>query len=72
MILQAVLLGDVEVVGPTLVLSHPDVPRPGGGAGGGVDVNVDGDTLWTGRHPHVLPGVVATDDRRRGEPGHSN
>ena len=36
MILQAVLLWSPEV--PTLVLSDSDVPGPGGGAGGGVDV----------------------------------
>ena len=72
MILQAVLLGDVEVVGPTLVLSHPDVPEPGGGGGGRVDVNVDGNAGGTGGYPHVLSGIVATDDWRGSKPGHSN
>ena len=67
MILQTVLLGYDEVVIPTLVLSHLDVPGPGGGGGGGVDVDVDGDTGGTGRHPHVLAGVVATDDWRSSE-----
>ena len=71
-VLQAVLLGDDEVVVPALVLSHLDVPGPGGGGGGGVDVDVDGDTGGAGRHPHVLPRVVAADDRRGGEPGNSN
>ena len=72
MILQAVLLGDDEVVIPALVLGHLDVPGPGGGGGGGVDVQGDGHTCGTGRHPHVLPGVVATDDRRGGEPGNTD
>ena len=72
MILQAVILWYLEVVIPARVLRHLDVPRPGGGGGGGVDVNVDGDTGGTGGHPHVLPGVVATDDRRGGEAGNSN
>ena len=72
MILEAVLLWYDEVVIPTLVLSHSDVPGPGGGGGGGVDVEGDGDTGGTGRDPHVLPGVVATDDRGRVEPGNSD
>ena len=72
MILQAVLLGDVEVVVPTLVLSDSDVPGPGGGGGGRVDVNVDGNTGGTGGYPHVLPGIVATDDWRGSKAGHSN
>ena len=72
MILETVLLWYLEVVIPTLVLSDSDVPGPGGGGGGGVDVNVDGDTGGTGRHPHVLAGVVATDGGRGSEPGHSN
>ena len=72
-VLQAVLLGDVEVVIPALVLGHLDVPGPGGGGGGGgVDVQGDGHTGGAGRHPHVLPGVVATDDRRGGEPGNTD
>ena len=71
-VLQAVLLGDDEVVVPALVLSHLDVPGPGGGGGGGVDVDVDGHTVVTGGDPHVLSGVVATDDWRRRETGCSN
>ena len=65
MVLETVLLRSHEVA--TLVLSHPDVPLPGGGGGGGVDVQVDGHTGGTGRHPHVLPSVVATDDWGSGE-----
>ena len=70
MILQAVLLRSDET--PTLVLSDSDVPGPGAGGAGGVDVEGDGDTGGTGRHPHVLPGVVATDDGGRVEPGNSD
>ena len=70
MILETVLLRSHEVA--TLVLCDSDVPGPGGGGGGGVDVDVDGDTGGTGRHPHVLPGVVATDGGRGSEHGHSN
>ena len=70
MILQAVLLRSDET--PTLVLSDSDVPGPGGGGGGGVDIYGGGHTGVTGGHEHVLPGVVATDDRRRGKPGNSN
>ena len=66
MILQAVLLWGPEVA--TLVLSDSDVPGPRGGGRGGVDVDVDGDTVVTGGHPHVLSGVVATDDRWGVEP----
>ena len=72
MILQAVVLGYLQVVVPALVLGDLDVPGPGGGGGGGVDVQVDGDAGGTGGHPHVLPGVVATDDWRGGEPGNSD
>ena len=67
-VLQAVLLWYLEVVIPTLVLSDSDVPGPGEGGGGGVDVDVDGHTAGTDGHPHVLPGVVATDDWWGGEP----
>ena len=72
MILEAVLLRYLEVVVPALVLRHLDVPGPGGGGGGGVDVEGDGHTGGAGGHPHVLPGVVATDDRGRVEPGNSD
>ena len=58
MVLETVLLRGVEVA--TLILGHSDAPFPGGGGGGGVDVKGDGDTGITGRHPHVLPRVVAT------------
>ena len=51
MVLQAVLLGDDEVVVPALVLRHLDVPRPRGGGGGRVDVEGDGHTGGTGGHP---------------------
>ena len=70
MILEAVLLRSPEVA--ALVLRHLDVPGPGGRGGGGVDVEGDGDTGVTGWDPHVLPGVVATDDRGRVEPGNSD
>ena len=59
-ILETVLLRSHEV--PTLVLSHLDVPGPGGGGGGRVDVDVDGHARVTGGDPHVLSGIVATDD----------
>ena len=72
MILEAVFLWHDEVVIPTLVLSDSDVPGPGGGGGGGVDVDGDGDTGGTGWHPHVLPGVVATDDWRGSETRHTD
>ena len=71
-VLQAVLLWYLEVVISTLVLSDSDVPGPGDGAGGGVDVYVDGDTGGTGGHPHVLAGVIATDDWRGGGPRNSD
>ena len=65
MVLETVLRRSHEVA--ALVLRHLDVPGPGGGGGGGVDVQVDGHTGGTGRHPHVLPGVVATDHWRSRE-----
>ena len=67
MILETVLLRSHEV--PTLVLSDFDVPLPGGGRGGGVDVQGDGHTGVTGRHPHVLAGIVTTNNRRGAKPG---
>ena len=70
MVLETVLLWSHEVA--TLVLSHSHVPGPGGGGAGGVDVQCDGHTGVTGWHPHVLPSVVATDDRRVGEPGNTD
>ena len=66
MILETVVLRSNEVA--TLVLTDFDVPGPGGGGGGGVDVQLDLHTGVTGGHPHVLPGVVATDDRWGGKP----
>ena len=66
MILQAVPFRSHEV--PTLVLSDFDVPLPGGGRGGGVDVQGDGDTGVTGGHPHVLASDVATNNRRWAKP----
>ena len=71
-VLQAVLLGDDEVVVPALVLSHLDVPGPGGGGGGRVDINVDGHTGGTGGDEHVLPGVVAADYWGRREARHTD
>ena len=70
MILQTVLLRSPEVA--ALVLGHLDVPGPGGGGGEGVDVQGDGHTGGTGGDPHVLPSVVATDDRRGGGPRDSD
>ena len=69
-VLQTLLLRSHEVA--TLVLRHLHVPGPGGGGDGGVDVQCDGHTGVAGRHPHVLPGVVATDDGRGGEPGNTD
>ena len=60
-VLQTVLLRGVEV--PALVLSHLNLPVPGGRSPG-VDVEGDGDTGGTGGDVHVLAGVVSTDDRR--------
>ena len=70
MILETVPLRSHEVA--TLVLSDSDVPRPGGGGRVGVDVEGERDAGVTGGHPHVLAGVVATDDRRSCEPGSSD
>ena len=70
MILEAVLLWSHQVA--ALVLRHLDVPGPGGRGGGGVDVKGDGDTGVTGRHPHVLSSVIATDDGRRSEARNSD
>ena len=67
MILETVLFRSHEVA--TLELSDSDVPFPGGGGGGSVDVQRDGHTGVTGRHPHVLPSVVATNNRRGAKPG---
>ena len=72
MVLQAVLLGDDEVVVPALVLSHLDVPGPGGGGGGRVDINGDGHTGGAGGDEHVLPGVVAADYWGRREARHTD
>ena len=58
-VLETVLAGRPQVV--ALVLSHLDLPLPGGGRGPRVDVDVDGVTLIGGRHEHVLAGVVAAD-----------
>ena len=66
MVLETVLLRSHEVA--ALVLSHLDVPVPRGGGGVSVDVQVDGHAGVTGGHPHVLSGVVATDNGGRGEP----
>ena len=64
MILETVLLGHHKVA--ALVLGHFDLPLPGGGCGPGVDVDVDLVAGVGGGDPHVLAGVVATDDGRRG------
>ena len=63
MILQTVFLRSHEA--PALVLSDSHVPGPGGGGGVRVDVHGERDTGVTGWHPHVLAGVVATDDGGR-------
>ena len=70
MVLETVLLRSHEVA--ALVLSHLDVPLPGGGGGGGVDVQGEGHTGVTGRYPHMLPGVVATDNWRGAKPGNTD
>ena len=70
MILQAVLFWSPEV--SAVVLSDSDVPGPGDGAGGGVDVQGDRHTGVTGGHPHVLSGVVAANDRRGAKPGNTD
>ena len=67
--LEAVLCGGIEAA--ALVLSHLDLPVPGGGAGG-VDVERDGDAGGTGGDVHVLASVVPTDDGRGGHAGHSD
>ena len=64
--LQTVLLRGFEAA--ALVLSHLDLPVPGGG-GPSVNVEGDGDTGGAGGDEHVLAGVVAADDGRRREPG---
>ena len=67
--LQTVLLRGFEAA--ALVLSHLDLPVPGGG-GPGVNVEGDGDTGGTGGDVHVLASVVPTDDWRGGHAGHSD
>ena len=67
MILKTVQLGHHQVV--ALVLGHLDLPLPGCASGPGVDVDIDLVAGVGGRHPHVLPGVVATDGGRHGAPG---
>ena len=42
---------------------HHGPHLPGGGGGARVDVDLDLVALVGGRHEHVLPGVVAADDR---------
>ena len=59
MILETVLLWSSKVA--TLELTDFDVPRPGGARGCGVNIYIDGHTVVTSGHPHVLAGVVATD-----------
>ena len=48
---------------------HHGPHLPGGGGGAGVDVDLDLVALVGGRHEHVLPGVVAADDRGGGVAG---
>ena len=48
---------------------HHGPHLPGGGGGARVDVDLDLVALVGGRHEHVLPGVVAADDRRGGVAG---
>ena len=62
MILKTVLLRHHHVA--ALVLGHLNLPLPGGGSGPGVDVDVNLVTGVGGGDPHVLPSVVAADDRR--------
>ena len=56
-----------EVV--TLVLSHLDLPLPGGAGRPGVDVDVDGVAEVGGWDEHVLAGVVAADGGGSPPPG---
>ena len=67
MILEAVLLWSHHIA--ALVLSHLDLPLPGGGGGQSVDINVDLVTLGGGRDEHVLASIVATDSGRGGASG---
>ena len=62
MILEAILLRRHHIA--ALVLSHLDLPLPGGGGGQSVDVNVDLITLSGGRDVHVLASIVATNGWR--------
>ena len=50
----------------TFILSHLDLPLPGGGGGQSVDVNADLITGDGGRDKHVLSSVVATYGGRGG------
>ena len=59
MVLEAILLRSHQV--STFVLSHLDLPLPGGPSGPGVNVNVDLVAGVGGGDPHVLASVVATD-----------
>ena len=70
MVLEAVLLRGHHV--PTLVLSHLDLPLPGGASGPGVNVNVDLVAGVGGGDPHVLASVVATDGGRHSTPWVTN
>ena len=60
--MEAVLLRSHHVA--ALVLSHLDLPLPGGGGGQSVDVNVDLITLSGGGDEHVLASIVATNGWR--------
>ena len=62
MILETVLLWHHHVA--ALILSHLDLPLPGGGGGPGVYVNVDLVALVGGGDVHVLTSVVTTNNRR--------
>ena len=57
-----------------LKLGHLDLPTSCSGSRTSVDVKIDLVTGVVGRDPHVLPGVVATDDGRHCAPrvGHSH
>ena len=67
MILETVLLRHHHVA--ALILSHLDLPLPGGASGPSVDVNVDLVAGVRGGDPHVLASVVATDGGRHSAPG---
>ena len=64
--LKTILLWRLEVI--TLKLGHFDLPGSGCASRPSVNVKIDHVAGVWGGNPHVLPGVVATDDWRWGSP----